>query len=99
MENYSDSLAMQSIKSGLGWAAAHLKLFHYFYGKNKFELAAKELFTLMEDRPFYKSALQYAVPKLIAANRAREAKHILVRNHNRYPDGFTSKQLGIINLE
>lgn len=98
VENYADTLALQTVTAGLGWASAHLKLFDHYFSAHQFQKAADELFTLMEDRPFYKSALKYAVPKLISAGLTREAKHILVRNYNRYPDGFTSKQLGIINL-
>jgi len=98
LENYADTLALQTITTGLGWAAAHVKLFDHYFSAYRFQKAAEELFALMEDRPFYKSALKYAVPKLISAGLSREAKHILVRNYNRYPEGFTAKQLGIINL-
>ncbi len=99
LNNFADTLAIRSISSGLGWAESHLKLFDHYYNNNKFDKAVKELFTLMEERPFYKSALYYAIPKLISAGEVRGAKHILVRNHRRYPDGFTSKQLGLINLQ
>lgn len=95
---YEDTLAMQSITQGLGWASAQLKIFDYYYNKGNYSKAAKTLFILMEGRPFYKSALQYCIPKLITKGITREAKHILVRNHSRYPDFFTSKNLGIINI-
>ena len=98
LENFADTLAMRSVANGLGWAAAHLKLFDHYVEKREYDKAAEELFTLMEERPFYKSALEYAVPKLMRAGEYRAAKHILVRNHARYPDGFTFKNLGILNL-
>ncbi len=96
--NFEDTLAMETINKGLGWAAAYLKLFDYYFAKGDYNKAAKDLFILMEGRPFYKSALTYAIPKLISKGLSREAKHILVRNHKRYPDFFTSKNLGIINV-
>jgi len=96
--NFADSTAMLTIQGELGWAAAHLKLFDFYFNEKQYEKAIKEIFALMEDRPFYKSALQYTIPKIIKAGYVRDAKHILVRNHKRYPDGFTSKNLGIINL-
>lgn len=98
LNNFADSTAMLTIQGELGWAAAHLKLFDFYFEEDQYEKAIKEIFSLMEDRPFYKSALQYAILKIIKAGYVRDAKHILVRNHKRYPDGFTSKNLGIINL-
>jgi len=98
LENYADTLAMQSIEKELGWAAAHIQLFDYHFKRKEFSEAYKTLFSLMEDRPFYKSALYYGIEKLLSANQAKQAKHILVRNHRRLPDKFTSNELGKINL-
>lgn len=98
LENYPDTLAMESIEKGLGWAAAHVKLFDYHFRRKEFSEAYKTLFSLMEDRPFYKSALYYGIEKLLSVNYIKQAKHILVRNHRRLPDKFTSNELGKINL-
>lgn len=98
LENYADTLAMESVETGLGWAAAHVKLFDYHFKRKEFNEAYKTLFSLMEDRPFYKKALYYGVEKLLSVNYTKQAKHILVRNHRRLPDKFTSNELGKINL-
>lgn len=98
LENYADTLAMKSIEGSLGWAAAHVQLFDYNFKRKEFSEAYKTLFSLMEDRPFYKSALYYGIEKLLSANQTKQAKHILVRNHRRLPDKFTSNELGKINL-
>lgn len=98
LENYEDTLAMQTITEGLGMAAARIKIFDHYFDRGDYKKAAKSLFILMEDRPFYKSGLQYGIAKLLSKEKTREAKHILIRNHNRYPDFFTAKNLGVINI-
>jgi tetratricopeptide (TPR) repeat protein len=98
-ENFADTVAMKAVKGEMGWASSHLMLFNYFMRKNEFKKAFSELYTLMEARPFYKSALKNSIAKMLEKNRLYDAKHILVRNHRRYPDAFTSKNLGIINLK
>ncbi|RMD48549.1 MAG: hypothetical protein D6830_06650, partial [Ignavibacteria bacterium] len=80
----------------LSWEKAHYKAADFYYSKKEYVKFLKEMYTLIEDKPFDGSAYVYAIDKLMKINALPLAYPVLKKLHFYYPSEYTTKRLGYV---
>lgn len=96
--NLIDSLALQMIDGLISRETARLRGAANYIKKKQFEQFAAEMYALTEEFPFQKKYYEIASTELIRNGSINIAYSFLEKGYKKYPDAFTSKWLGIINL-
>ncbi len=93
-ENKTDKIAAQIINRNLSWEKAHSILAEEAYSRNDFYNFFREMWVLIEDKPFEKTTYVYAVQKLLDKRELNLARIILLKYNSNYEDSFSTKKLG-----
>ncbi|MFC2084168.1 GDSL-type esterase/lipase family protein [Bacteroidota bacterium] len=99
LKDLNDSLAMQAVLNKKSWDDVHIELAEIKLRRKDYWGFFRELFTVIEDKPFYKYTYDLAVQKLMEAKKYHIAKIVLNKQKIYHPDKFLYKNLGICALE
>ena len=97
-QTYSDSLAMKVLNNKLSWEKAHRDLASWFLKNNKINNFLKEMNTVIFQFPFIYEYYQIVINALLDKKMFDEAYPYLLKYFQSHPDGFSTKWIGIIDL-
>lgn len=99
LNSLADTLAMAVVRNKISWEDAHKQAAEFYFRRGNFNGFYRELNVLIEEQPYNKNLYIYAADKLMSRQNYNTAGRVLVKMHRRYPDGYTSKNLGIVAYE
>ena len=97
-QTYSDSLAMKVLNNKLSWEKAHRDLAAWYLKNNKIDRFLKEMNTVIFQFPFIYEYYQIVINALLDKKMFDEAYPYLLKYFQSHPDGFSTKWIGIIDL-
>lgn len=97
-QTYSDSLAMKVLNNKLSWEKAHRDLAVWFLKNNMTDQFLKEMDAVIFQYPFIYEYYQIVINALLDRKLYGEAYPYLLKYFQSHPDGFSTKWIGIINL-
>ncbi len=97
-KNYLDSLAFNVLTNRLPWALAQKKAAEFHLRAKDYNSFTTQMGILINQYPFIYDYYDYSYMELMKANQHLIALKFLKLKHEIRPDEFTSKWIGIINL-
>ncbi len=96
--NYIDSLALNLVENKSDWDIVHSQAAEYYYKKNDINDFIKSMNDVIEQYPIVPGYYDYTSNKLLEIKDYKKAYPYLLSRYNLDPNDYSSKWLGIINL-
>ncbi len=96
--DYIDSLAYELMNYNTGWETVHRKAAEYYVRIKDYKNFLKTMDVLISQYPFIIEYYDYTANQLLDAKIYDKAYYYLIKRYDIEPNDFSSKWLGIINL-
>lgn len=93
-----DSIAYEVAVENFNWEKAHREAATYYLFKKNYKSFAKEMLVIISQFPFKLTDYDFAASKLIEVKEFNLAYGFLSKRYKEFPDAFSTKWLGNINL-
>ena len=98
LKNYIDTLAIQVVEGNLDWEKAHMDLSLWYLHHKRYKDFSDEVLVLSDQFPFIREYSDFAAKELLNLKQFDIALIHLSTIYKNYPDAFSAKWIGIINL-